>query len=79
LRAGTGLSATFEHIAELVIELDGRVDQIAKTAKSEAAAASGVSETMDRVALSAEQGALGAERVVAAVGPEMSWCSRSRR
>ncbi len=64
----SGLSSTFEHIAALVIEVDGRVDQIAQAARDEAAAANGVSDTISQVASSAQQSAASSEQVVAAAG-----------
>ena len=64
----SALTSTFEHIAALVFEVDGRVEQIADAAREEASAANGVSETMRRVAASAEESSTGAEQVVAATG-----------
>jgi methyl-accepting chemotaxis protein len=62
------LNKTFESIAHLVIEVDGRVEQIAHSAQSEAATATRVSETMHRMASSAQESARGAEQVVAGSG-----------
>lgn len=62
------LHTTFDRIVELVIEVDGRVEQIAEAAKSEAATATDVSNNMRHVATSAKESASGAERVVAATG-----------
>lgn len=64
----SALTSTFEHIAALVFEVDGRVEQIADAARDEAAAANSVSESMRRVAASADESAGGAEQVVAATG-----------
>jgi methyl-accepting chemotaxis protein len=64
----SGLNRTFEHIAALVFEVDGRVEQIANAAREEAAAANGVNATIQRVALRAEESAAGAEQVVAVAG-----------
>ena len=62
------LNSTFDRIVEMVIEVDGRVDQIAQAADHEAVAATAVRDTMHQVATSARESASGAERVVAASG-----------
>ncbi len=64
--AVSGLNDTFDHIARLVIEVDGRVDQIAKAATEETTASRQVSDTIIRVAISAREGVEGTERVLAA-------------
>jgi methyl-accepting chemotaxis protein len=66
--AVSGLGSTFERIASLVIEVDGRMAQIAQAAQREAAAASAVSDTMHQVALSTKESASGAGVVVTAAG-----------
>jgi methyl-accepting chemotaxis protein len=60
------LNTTFERIVEMVIEVDGRVDQIAQAANHETDAANSVSETIHQVATSAKESSRGAEQVVAA-------------
>jgi methyl-accepting chemotaxis protein len=60
------LNSTFERIVEMVIEVDGRVDQIAQAANHETDAANSVSETIHQVATSAKESSRGAEQVVAA-------------
>jgi methyl-accepting chemotaxis protein len=62
----SGLSNTFERIVALVVEVDGRVGEIAQAAREEAATATMVSETMSRVAARAQESATGAGQVVAA-------------
>jgi len=62
------LNSTFDRIAKLVIEVDGRVEEIAQAASREATAATAVSGTMREVAASAESSATGAEQVVSATG-----------
>jgi len=62
----SGLSNTFERIVALVVEVDGRVGEIAQAAREEAATATMVSETMSKVAARAQESATGAEQVVAA-------------
>jgi methyl-accepting chemotaxis protein len=66
--AVSGLGSTFERIASLVIEVDGRMEQIAQAAQREAAAASSVSDTMHQMALSTKENASGAGVVVTAAG-----------
>jgi methyl-accepting chemotaxis protein len=66
--AVSGLGSTFERIASLVIEVDGRMAEIAQAAQREAAAASAVSDTMHQVALSTKESASGAGVVVIAAG-----------
>jgi len=60
------LNTTFDRIAEMVIEVDGRVEKIAEAANHEVAAAAAVSDTMRSVASSARESSGGAEQVVAA-------------
>jgi methyl-accepting chemotaxis protein len=60
------LNSTFERIVEMVIEVDGRLDQIAQAANHETDAANSVSETIHQVATSAKESSRGAEQVVAA-------------
>jgi methyl-accepting chemotaxis protein len=62
------LNATFERIAGLVIEVDSRVEEIARAADRESSATQAVTSTIGKVALSAAGSAQGAERVVAATG-----------
>jgi methyl-accepting chemotaxis protein len=62
------LNSTFDRIVEMVVEVDGRVDQIAQAANHEAEAATAVSDTIQHVATSARESANGAEQVVAATG-----------
>lgn len=60
------LNNTFARIVEMVIDVDGKVDQIAQAANHETAAANSVSETIQQVATSARGSSSGAEQVVAA-------------
>ncbi len=62
------LNSTFDRIVAMVVEMDGRVEQIAQAAHREAAAATAVTGTMHRVAESARESAAGAGQVVAASG-----------
>jgi methyl-accepting chemotaxis protein len=62
------LSSTFQEIAGLAIEVEGRVVQIAQAAHQEAAAAEAASRAMRTVATSSHESAGGAEQVVAATG-----------
>jgi len=62
--AVSGLGSAFERIASLVIEVDGRMAQIAQAAQHESAAANAVSETMHQVALSTKESASSAGVVV---------------
>jgi methyl-accepting chemotaxis protein len=62
------LNSTFARIVEMVIEVDGRVEQIAQSANHEADAATAANDTMHRVAMSAKESSKGAERIVAATG-----------
>jgi methyl-accepting chemotaxis protein len=62
----SSLNSTFDRIVEMVVEVDGRVAKIAQAADHEVAAATGVSETMRSVALSAQESSSGAEQAVAA-------------
>ena len=64
----SSLSSTFDRIAGLVIEVDGRVEKIAEAARQEARAAASVSGSIRQVATSSEESANGAEQVVAATG-----------
>jgi methyl-accepting chemotaxis protein len=66
--AVSGLSSTFDHIAHLVIEVDGRVEQIAQAAHQEVASAETASVSMRKVATTSQESAEGAEQVVAATG-----------
>jgi methyl-accepting chemotaxis protein len=66
--AVSGLGSTFERIASLVIEVDGRMAQIAQAAQREAAAANAVSDTMHQVAVNTKESASGAGVVVTAAG-----------
>jgi methyl-accepting chemotaxis protein len=68
----SGLSNTFDRIAALVVEVKGRVNEIAQAARDESAAADAVSNTMCKVANSAQQSADGAVLVVAATGELLS-------
>jgi methyl-accepting chemotaxis protein len=60
------LHATFDRIAGLVVEVDGRVEQIARAADHESQSTHAVISTISRVASSAVQSADGAARVVEA-------------
>jgi methyl-accepting chemotaxis protein len=62
------LKSTFDRIVDMVIEMDGRVDQIAQAANRETQTANSVSETIQHVAASARETAAGAEQVMAATG-----------
>ncbi len=62
------LNRTFERIVEMVVEVDGRVDQIAQAANQETDSANAVSETIHRVATSAKETESGAQQVMAASG-----------
>jgi methyl-accepting chemotaxis protein len=62
------LSNTFQEIAGLAIEVEGRVVQIAQAARQEAGAAEAASRAMRTVATSSHESAGGAEQVVAATG-----------
>ncbi len=66
------LSSTFDRIVEMVVEVDGRVEQIAQAANHESHAANAVSDTMRQVATSARESSRGAEQVVAATGDLLS-------
>jgi methyl-accepting chemotaxis protein len=68
----SGLSSTFEQISALVFEVNSRVDELAEAAREEVSAANGVSDTMRRVAVSAELSVSGSEQVVAATGQLLS-------
>lgn len=61
----SSLNDTFQRIATLVIEVDGRVEQIAEAANQEAAATQAVSATMQKVEATSQESAAGAEQVVA--------------
>jgi methyl-accepting chemotaxis protein len=63
-----GLNSRFKQISQLVIEVDGRIEQIAEAAREEASAATALSERVNVVASSARQSASGAEQVVGASG-----------
>jgi methyl-accepting chemotaxis protein len=62
--AVAGLNRSFEQISKLVVEVDGRIEQIAEAARHEASAATELSEKMRVVASSARESARGAEQVV---------------
>ena len=62
------LKSSFDRIVDMVIEMDGRVDQIAQAANRETQTANSVSETIQQVAASARETATGAEQVMAATG-----------
>ena len=62
------LSSTFQEIANLVIEVESRVSQIAQAARQEAAAAEAASDAMHTLATTSQESAGGAEQVVAATG-----------
>ncbi|MGD0097999.1 MAG: methyl-accepting chemotaxis protein [Terracidiphilus sp.] len=62
------LNRTFAHIVEMVVEVDGRVAQIAQAANHEADAATAANDTMRQVATTAKESSRGAEQVVAATG-----------
>jgi methyl-accepting chemotaxis protein len=68
----SGLSNTFDRIAALVVEVNGRVDEIAKAAHQESSAADAVNSTMIMVANSTQQSSDGAVLVVAATGELLS-------
>jgi methyl-accepting chemotaxis protein len=61
-----GLGVTFERISGLVIEVDGRMAQIAEAGQREADSANSVSDTMHRMAASTKETAGGAGFVAAA-------------
>jgi methyl-accepting chemotaxis protein len=60
------LNTTFARIVEMVVAVDGKVDQIAQAANHETAAADSVNDTIHRVATSAKESSRGAEQVVEA-------------
>jgi len=62
----SSLTSTFDRIVELVVEVDGRVEQIADAANHEVVAANTVSDTIRTFALSAHENSGGAEQAVAA-------------
>jgi methyl-accepting chemotaxis protein len=70
--AVSGLNQTFEKISSLVIDADGRMAQIAQSARSDASTASEVSVTMHKVAESGKQSVAGAEVVVKTAGELMA-------
>jgi len=70
--AVSGLNTTFEHISTLVIEVDGRMTQIAQAAHEDANTANLVSTTMHRMAESSRQSAAGAGVVVSTAGELMA-------
>lgn len=59
------LSTTFARIVDMVVDVDGKVEQIAQAASHETAVANSVSETIYQVATSARESSSGAEQVVA--------------
>jgi methyl-accepting chemotaxis protein len=64
----SNLNTTFEQIATLVIEVDGRMAQIANAAHEEASIAGEVGSTMRKLAASTRESASGAEVVVSKAG-----------
>jgi methyl-accepting chemotaxis protein len=64
--AVAALSGTFEQITAMVVEVDGRMDQIAQSVRAEVACANTVSQTIRNVAESARVATSEAEQVVAA-------------
>jgi methyl-accepting chemotaxis protein len=66
--AVSGLGSAFERIAKLAIEVDGRMEQIARSAQEEESAAHTLRDTVCKVAASAKESEAGAEAVVAAAG-----------
>jgi hypothetical protein len=56
----------------MVVEVNGRVDQIAQAANHETVAANAVSETIHQVASSAKESSRGAEQVVTATADLLS-------
>jgi len=68
----SGLNKTFEHIATLVIEVDGRMAQIAQETRNDAHSANAVSSNLREVAESARQSVAGAEVVVKTAGELMA-------
>lgn len=70
--AVSSLNKTFEHISSLVIEVDGRMSQIAQAAHEDSSTANVVSTSMHRMAESSKQSASGAEVVVATSGELMA-------
>jgi len=63
-QAVSSLSNTFDHIAKMVIEVEERMEHIAKSAHQESAAAHQVSNTMREVADSARESATGTDQVM---------------
>ncbi len=74
-KAVSSLNSTFDHIARIVIEVDGRVDQIAQAARHEAEATRTVSHTITQVASSASESAKAAEQVLYATNQLQSTAS----
>lgn len=62
------LNATFKEIAELVVEVNSRVNKIADAARQETTAAESVRNTMRDVAAISQENAGGAEQIMAATG-----------
>lgn len=62
----TGLNSTFDQIAALVIEVDGRMSAISQNARHEASSAQQVSNTMRAMAEGTKESADGAQVVVGA-------------
>lgn len=71
----SSLSDAFQHIASLVVEVNGRVEQIADSARQEAVAADAVLGTMHDVSATAQENAHGAEQIVAASGELLATAS----
>jgi methyl-accepting chemotaxis protein len=65
-QAVSGLNDTFERIAKIVFEVDGRIATIAEAARHEAHAADSATASMNAVATSARESAHGAKKVVEA-------------
>lgn len=66
------LNTSFEHIAKLVVEVDGRIGRVSEFAGEEASAADQVSQSMGAVASSAKESSSGAQHVVNASGELLS-------
>ncbi|MGD0800571.1 MAG: Cache 3/Cache 2 fusion domain-containing protein [Terracidiphilus sp.] len=70
--AVSSLSSTFDSIEKIVVEVQERVEQIAKDAHHEAVAARQVSDSMRQMAANAKDNASGTEQVLAAAGELLS-------
>lgn len=62
------LNTTFERIVQMVVDVNGRVEQIAQAANHEAQAATSVSGSIQQVATSARDSSNNADQVVSAAG-----------